>query len=460
MVFRCLAALYLLFLPPTTPAQEKQVQRLTLRECESLALQNSQLVKEAEMKVEFAEARRMQATHAGILPRLELKNEWGPISRARAQFNEFGVLMSPDTSFSFEDIRYYTEVQLDLLQPVFTFGKLSNTKKAARHGVQAERSGLEGKQQQTLLRIRELYWSLLLAQETLVVIEEAQSEIEKADDKIEEKLDAGSEDVSQTDQFKLQIFEYEINKRHRNTADDLALAEAELRMLTGIPDDTGIELATEYLDAVRVPIEEFEVYMDMAFKNRPELAQLQSGLVARQALVEVAKSDYYPQIFIGGQVKYNFAKDRFDSSNPFVYNRTNFFRPGIVLGMNMNLNFMQTRDKVRLQQAEYDALSGKQELLRGRIELEVAEAYLALKRAQKNMQESRRALRAGENWLRSATMTFDIGVGEVKELIDAFKAKSQMQAEHLQNIYKFNTALARLSKAVGRDLYPETDTKR
>jgi len=50
-------------------------------------------------------------------------------------------------------------------------------------------------------------------------------------------------------------------------------------------------------------------------------------------------------------------------------------------------------------------------------------------------------------------MTFDIGVGEVKDLIDAFKANGAMQAEHLQNIFKYNTAIAKLSKVIGRDLY-------
>ncbi|MCH7681149.1 hypothetical protein IID10_17590, partial [candidate division KSB1 bacterium] len=46
-----------------------------------------------------------------------------------------------------------------------------------------------------------------------------------------------------------------------------------------------------------------------------------------------------------------------------------------------------------------------------------------------------------------------IGVGEVKELIDAFKASGTMQAAHLENIFKYNVALAELSKATGHDFY-------
>ena len=121
--------------------------------------------------------------------------------------------------------------------------------------------------------------------------------------------------------------------------------------------------------------------------------------------------------------------------------------------MNLNLNFLQTRDKIRVAQAEYLQLAQKEKLVLDGIKLEVKNAYLQLNQAEKNIRDSRKALKASDNWLRSVTMTFDIGVGEVKDLIDAFKANGAMQAEHFHNIFKFNVTLAKLSKAVGKDLY-------
>ncbi len=427
---------------------------LTLQACEDLALKHNPKVRDARVSIELAEARHAQASHAKFLPKFEIRNIWGPIPKARGEFNEFGVLTSPDTATGLSDLRYFTEVEMNLIQPLFTFGKLSGLSRAARFGSEVEQGNLERNQNEVRLQVRELYWGLLFGAELLAVVENAQTEMTKAEKKVQEKLDEGAEDVSQTDLFKLRIFKYEINKRHREAESKITLAKSALRLALGLEETDDFELATEYLEPIGVNIEDVDVYYDIAGRHRPEIFQLRAGINARESLVTVSKSDYFPQFFFGGQVKYNFAKDRFDPNNPFVFNQTNFFRPGFVFGASMNLNFLQTRDKVRVARAEYRQLAEKEAALSDAIKLEVEKSFLELKQAETNMQESRTALKASDSWLRSVSMTFDIGVAEVKELIDAFQANSKMQAEHLENVFKFNTAAAKLSKAVGRDLYP------
>ncbi|RMF61839.1 MAG: TolC family protein [Calditrichaeota bacterium] len=432
-------------------AQEKLV--LTLEQCEALALKNNQTIRDAELGLRISRAKGSQAAHAKILPKFDVRNIWGPSPRARGFVTESGVVVSPDTSTGLSDLRYFTEVELNLVQPLLTFGKLSGISEAAHFGVQAEQANVERKQEDVLLQVRQLYWALVLGKELLAVVEDAQKELTKAENKIEELLDEGSDEVTQVDLFKLQIFKYDVNKNHREAQAKIDLTKSALKAVLGVDEDADLEVATEYLDPVPVVLDSLTTYLAIALQNRPELHQLRAGVNARRALVTVSKSDYYPQFFLAGQIKYNFAKDRFDPKNPFVYNPTNFFRPGIVLGVNLNLNFWQTRDKVLLAQAEYQQLQHKEVMLAQGIRLEVEKAYSEARQAETNMHDSRKALKASDNWLRSVTMTWDIGVGEVKELIDAFKENGKMQAEHFQNIFKFNTALAKLSRAIGRDLY-------
>jgi len=433
--------------------QEAHKLKLDLSKCEQLALANSPLIKDAELSVEFSKARKSQAAHARILPKMDLRNIWGPSPRARGVFTDTGVLISPDTSTGLSDLRYFTEVEFNLIQPIFTFGKLSGLNRAAAYGVQAEEANMRKKTSDVLFQVRQLYWGVVLGNELLLVINDAIHEINKADTKLQEKFDEGSEDVTQNDLFKLQIFKYEVNKKRRETLDKLTLTRSALRAALGLADDVDYAVATEYLDPVPFQLDSLPVYVALALQHRPELHQLLAGIQASRALVGVARSDFFPQFFFGGQIKYNFAKDRFDPNNPFVYNPTNFFRPGFIVGMNMNLNFVQTRDKVRLAQVNYKRLAQNESLLMTGIKLEVEKVYLEVVQAKQNMRESRKALRASESWLRSVAMTFDIGVAEVKEFTDAFKANSTMKGEHLQNIFKFNTAVARLSGVVGHDLY-------
>lgn len=428
---------------------------LSLSDCEQLALKNNLSIKSAELSLKASQAKFTQASHAKILPKFEVKNIWGPIPKAGGEIDPVtGFVVSPDTATSIpRDLRYFTQVDLDLVQPIFTFGKLSSLTNAAHFGVLADEAKLEGEQENVRFQVRQLYWALVLGKELLAVVEDADKELKKAENKIQEKLDEGSEEVTQTDLFKLQIFRYDVNKRYREILSKIEITKSALRTTLGLNEDVDYEIETEYLDPIIVTLDSLPVYTDVALRKRTELAQLRAGINARRALIGVSKSEYFPQFFFGGQIKYNFAKDRFDPKNPFLYNPTNYFRPGFVVGMNLNLNFMQTRDKVRIAEAEYVQLAQKEKLVLDGIELEVKKAYFALKQAEKNIRDSRKALKASDNWLRSVTMTWDIGVGEVKDLIDAFKANGAMQAEHFQNIFTFNVALAKLSKAIGNDLY-------
>ncbi|MCZ6818749.1 MAG: TolC family protein, partial [Calditrichaeota bacterium] len=60
---------------------------MNLRHCEELALQNNLDIEEARLSLEFSEARRVQAAHANILPKLEFKQVLGTSTRARGVFN-------------------------------------------------------------------------------------------------------------------------------------------------------------------------------------------------------------------------------------------------------------------------------------------------------------------------------------------------------------------------------------
>ncbi|MFQ5601944.1 MAG: TolC family protein [bacterium] len=446
-----------IFLICTTYAvsQENKKLVLSLPDCEKLAFENNLTIQDARLSLKTSEAKLTQASHAKFLPKFEVKNIWGTLPRARGKMDPTGsFVISPDSITSIPgDLRLFTQVDLDLIQPIYTFGKLSGIAKAASYGVKADQAKIEKERESVRLQVRQLYWALVLGKELLSVVENADNELKKAEDKIQEKLDEGSDEISQTDLFKLKIFRYEVDKRKRQTVDKIKLTKSVLKVTLGLADDVEIEPATEYLDPLDFHLDSLSVYYEMALQNRAELSQLRAGINARRAMITVSKSDYFPQFFFGGQIKYNYAQDRFDPKGPFIYNPTNYFRPGVALGMNLNLNFLQTRDKVRVAQMEFRQLAQKEKLLIDGLKLEVEKSYLELQQAERNMRASRRALKASDNWLRSATMTFDIGVGEVKELIDAFKANGAMQAEHLQNIFTYNIAMAKLSKATGRDLY-------
>ncbi len=449
-----LAAFLCVWSSANCSSQQAQERTLSLAECEQLALQHHPSVHDAVRRLDLAEARSDQAAHARYLPSLTLGQVIGPIPDARGSYTSGGALISPDTSFAFSNLGLFTQVDFELIQPIWTFGKLSSLTTAARFGVEAERAGHEATTTDVLVQIRTLFWGLLLGYELLDLVGEMLTEVDNAQSTIQTKLDDGADDVSQTDLFKIQVFRYEVEKRQREAMREIEIGKATLRTAMGLDESVNFELAPRRLEQIPLTVDSLDFYVALALDNRPEIAQLRAGIAARSALVRASTSDYLPQFYVGAQIQYNRAPGRFDPRNPFVYNPTNFFRPGVVLGMRWNLNLIQTRDIVRTARIEQEAIAEQEPILTEGVRLDVRTAYLALKEAERNILDSRLALRASQNWLRSETQTFDLGIGEVKDLIDAYQTHSTMRSEHLRNIFSFNTALAKLAKAVGRDLYP------
>lgn len=428
---------------------------LSLPRAEELALDNHPFVSGARVDLALAEARRSRARHSRWVPELKLTNVWGPVPDVRGEVTEFGVLVSPDSVDAIKNLGWFTEANLQLVQPLYTFGRIDRLVRAAEAGVEASAASVEATSDEVRLQVRKAYWAAVLGEQLVDVADEVLREVEDADAQLQERYEDGS--VSQNDLFEFEIYRFRAQKARREAGDGLEMARAALRGAVGLEDDVPLRVETSELTSVDVNLDSLGGYLQMARENRPELAQLRAGIAAQSSLARATRSEYYPQLFLGGEVKWNHAPGRFDPRNPFVNNPTNFFRPGIVLGFDWNVNLFQTRDRVRIAEHQAAKLSAQLDPLAERIQLDVREAYLTAARAQADVEGSESALTAADNWFRAESQTFDLGIGEIKDLVDAFQAKIEMEREHLQSIFDFNTALAELSRAVGRDLYPNRE---
>lgn len=452
-----LGALAVLLLPPAAPAaaQEAPAPRvLGLEDVERLALEHHPTLRAASADLELSRARKERADHARYLPDFRLRNVWGPIDRLRGEVTETGVLVSPDsTSAGLSDIRWFTDVDLSLTQPIYTFGKLGGLREAASSQVEATEASLSSRRAEVRLQARKLYWGLVLGEELLQVAEEVQERAREAEATLRERYEEGEGGVTQNDLFKFEVFKYEIDKRHRQARDSVELGKAALRAVTGLERGAPVRLETEYLEPVEVELRDLSTYTRMALDRRPEVRALQAGVDARSSLADSEEADLWPQIFATAGFQWNQAPSRFDPENPFWNDQTNFFRPRLLVGFNWNLNFVQAKDEARIARLEAEKLQARLRPLAQKVRQEVRQAYLKVERSRADLEQSRDALRASENWLRSATQTFDLGIGELQELIDAFRRNAEMRTEHLRNVFRYNVAVAELGRAVGVDLY-------
>lgn len=437
--------------PPTSLlSQTVDTLVVSLPDAERMALEGNPLLRPAMASLDLSNAQKTRANRARYLPDINLRNVWGPIPSQRGEFTSTGVLFSPDTSSGLSDLTWFTQVDLDIVQPLYTFGKIGSRIDAAGFQVDASRAALRKTESEIRLQVQKLYWGVVLTDELGDLVRSVNELVADAEEKLQAQYDDGS--ATQTDMNKFTIFQFQVRSRSREVEAGNTKARSALRAILGIPDGVPFRVEATSLEPLDITLEGLASYTNFAMTARPEVSQLQAGINARQSLVRAAEADSRPSLFLAGQLKFNESPGRFDPENPFARNQTNFLRPGLVFGINWNLNFFQNNDKARIERYEMAKLEAQVRPLELMVQQQVQEAYLDAMRAREDVEDGRGALRASENLLRAELQTFDIGLGSIDDVIDAFQTNVEMTIVQLQNIAELNTLIAELSQRVGRDI--------
>ena len=155
----------------------------TLKDLVQRALATSPEIRQFQRGAEAALAKKDQAD-AARFPQIELTAVVGPSPRARGTV-EGG---SPDRKDNPVVTNVFERVELTLVQPLYTFGKITGFREAAAEGVKVDKAKVEEKAADVILRIKELYYGRLLASDLLGLIDEIRGDIDKAIEKTERQL--------------------------------------------------------------------------------------------------------------------------------------------------------------------------------------------------------------------------------------------------------------------------------
>ncbi|MDA0748759.1 MAG: TolC family protein, partial [bacterium] len=411
-----------------------------LAACIQRALQVHPSIDAAEADLQIAEAQLSQARAARFLPKFDLKWMVGPSPEAR------GDVFNGDSNW--QNLSIFTRTEISLIQPLYTFGKLGAAQDAASGGILVRQAGLEKSRQDLELQVAEAYYLLLLANELRALADEARDELGKARQAVDEKLEEDTGEYTYTDLYRIDRFMFDVEENAHKVENGQEMAQAALRMLMGLPREQAVVLAAETLEPVEVEIQLLEHYL-MQAGNRPDLRQLQAGIGVRAAQVKAARSDLFPQFFLGGGFKHGYAPNRDKQSNPFVKDDFNFTSLGAVVGLQQSLSFGGTTAKLKQARLEKKKLEYQGRLARKGTELEVERIYRKLREAEANVASAIKARKATRRWFVSARSGFNAGLEPSGELIDAVKEYGIIRAKYYHAVFEFNRAWAALQKATG-----------
>lgn len=353
---------------------------------------------------------------------------------------------------NFDPRNYYFRFELNLGQPLYTFGKIRYAKRLAAHGVSAARLGERRARDEVVQSVRRAYFGLKLAREMLFTIEEGEEQLRKAEKRMERALAKDDAEMDLTDQYRLQLARADVDELTQKVKRGEALALSGLRALLGRGAPEGLDIDERPLGQATAQVKPLAHYLSLSRRNRPEWKLLDLALRAAQTQVKLKKADFLPDLLLLMRYRLNLSTSKDNPINAYLRDdlHGNSFYLGLALRWDLDFHFKYA-DLARAQ-AQLVATRHLREQARLGLEVQVERAHARLADAMKSLEVLGRARAAARRWLTTMGQRNEMGTAATKPLVDALKARFQADLRYLEAIHSFNLAAVDLSRLVGQDV--------
>jgi outer membrane protein len=382
-----------------------------------------------------AAAARLDEADAARLPRGKA-TAFGTFS-PEIQCNDPACTMTDPKNFEFDFSGLFGSAQLDVTQPLYTFGKIAHARSAARAGLEAQRALADEAAGDLAVDAARAYWGVKAARELRSMLDDGIDEIAKALADLEKR--GRGVTVQDRQRIAVLLAEARIQRADAQQAELEALAG--VRALTGIPDAD--------LDDVELAATDRKLPDRAAFEHRPQAIAAQSGARAADELAAMAAAQHYPDLALVGSGVLARAQGADDPPSTFAndpFNRTGL---GLVVGLQWTLEPWTVAARVERARAEARKAHAQAQLATIGARYDADQALANATAANDKVTAAVQGEKAARAWLASVLQAEAIGAAESKDLADAYIAWFQMRARWAQAVFQWNVAVVRLDRAAG-----------
>jgi outer membrane protein len=221
----------------------------------------------------------------------------------------------------------------------------------------------------------------------------------------------------------------------------LQVTKGSLAVSMGLPANTAYDVpAVTLSDSVHFITESVDSLIDVAVRNRPELASARAQAAAAQSQIKVARSGYLPSLAFVGTGANNASNVSNFSGNTYSLN----------LGLSVPVfsGFSNHYD-VAAASEQFQAAQARTELTRQQIIQQVFTAYYSLRTATDRVRTSRELLASAIQSEEVARGRYKEGVGSIVDLLVAQSALASARSQNIDSRWQWRGALAQLAHDVG-----------
>ena len=330
---------------------------------------------------------------------------------------------------------------LTAAQPLFTGWRLTLARDLASLGVDIAQIQKETTVQDLVLEVKKAYFGILKAEKLRTVAEQsveqlkAQLEVSKAF--FEEGI------IAKNDLLQTEVQMAQARQNLIRATNGVALAKSLFNTLLrrGVNEEVQIQDILDYTP-VQLSLDDA---LERAKLDRPEVQELSLAVVSAEKGVKLSKSGYYPSVTLIGN--YNRETDDWllediSGEDPDVWTIT-------LQGEWTFWEWGKTKHEVAAAQARLNKARHLLNEVQDNIRLEVKDAYLSLREAEKNIQVAKTAVVQAEENFRMNEERYKQQVATATDVFVAETLLTQARTNYFNALSDHNIAWARLERAMG-----------
>jgi outer membrane protein TolC len=437
------AALLGILLPPAAGAQ--QADRLTLRESVALAVERSVLLSAAREGIRENEARQKEA-FTGFLPKFSTAYSYTRLNEDPSFFFAGIPPLLPArqmTAGTKDNFNWTIEAR----QPLFAGGALLSNYEANRLGVAIARQEETAIAQDLVLEVKAAYFNVLKAQRVLAVAGQSLEQLTAHRDTARALFEAGL--IPRNDLLQAEVRLANGSQLLLKAQNALAMARAAFNTLLRQDIDAAVQIEDILSEAPYG--ETLERCTAAALEKRPELRASALRVTQAQSLVKISAGESYPSVNLVGNYG-RFGDTPGVSGTPF---RDQESWSAMVVANWTFWDWGKTKNRVEAGRSRENQAADLLAHTRDRITLEVKNAYLLLREAEKQLLVSRKAIEQAQENFRINSERYREQVGTAIDVIDAQTLLTQTRSDYAIALSDRAIQQARLERAMGEDLRGE-----
>jgi outer membrane protein len=433
------AALWTAFILSGIFLHADQVLRLTIDKAIEMALNNNTGYMISQQQVR--QARKGVQKNLGFLPTVSLEG-YRVLDETLMELEMPPMVPGQEpTKVSLDFTKNY-EFALQIVQPVFTGGKIWFSFKNAQIDLKIAREKLKNSKKELILNVKKTFFNIQVMKELLKTHQEALQLAEKNVQNVNESYQLGM--VSKYDLLRAELSASSVKPKILNISKLLIMMQSNLKVMLGIPDETDVEVSglLEY-DRRQLDLSDL---VARALVNRSEIRQLKMEEKKTSNLLKMTWAQFIPDFSLVAAYNY-----RSDNMNFRAGNWESFY--SINLGVSFPI-FTGLR-----RSAEVGEMRVLKKMLKLNVKelsdatrLEVKNLYLTMREEYQNILLGLKNIETAREGVRIAQLNYQEGLISILELNTSINAMTQARVMYLQAVYNFNIARSTLEKITGVDL--------